>query len=189
MVTIFKSHKLDIVSYTITLAICLLIGLEYGLIVGVVVSLCVLIKQTSTPKVTCKPRMTPTGEPFYLLKPDRNILFTSFNQFSDKVFEVINSHQAIGGQASNNNFHEEKLIIVIDGEYLSTSDATFGQGMKQICENAEQQRVVLILYNLSDQVLATIVEPLPHCERLHICQQPDEVYRLISKSHKMYNTF
>ena len=116
---IFKSKRVDMIPYIVTLTVCLGIGLEYGIIVGVLISVCLLLKQTSQPRISVEPRMTPNGDPFVLIRPDRSILFTSYETLSDKIHATLPEMEA--------SFECDQQTIVLDCEKICTSDSTFGQ--------------------------------------------------------------
>lgn len=114
---VWRANPIDIVPYFLTLSTCLLIDLEYGIVVGVIFSLCILLYMMARPKLTIVLRKTPTGESFLYVKPDRSVLFPSIEYMKVKIAKAI----LISDVETNNNF-----AIVIDGEHMFRTDSTFG---------------------------------------------------------------
>ena len=114
---IAKSNKVDIVPYMATFLSCLTLGLEYGIAIGVNISLGILLYQMARPRIAIAERMTPNGLPFLYAKPDRSVFFPSIEYMKVKLKKSLDE---LNG--SDTKCH----VIVIDGEHMFRSDSTFG---------------------------------------------------------------
>lgn len=114
---IFKSNKVDIVPYIATFISCLTFGLEYGIAIGVNISLGILLYQMARPRVAIAERMTPDGLPFLYAKPDRSVFFPSIEYMKVKLSKSLEELNTSGTKCH---------VIVIDGEHMFRSDSTFG---------------------------------------------------------------
>lgn len=123
-ITIWKSNKIDLIPYLATIFFCLLIGLEYGIVIGVIISVVILLYQMARPRVSIVLRMTPDGDNFLYVKPDRSIFFPSIEYMKVKL------RQAIPALDEN-----PKNCIVIDGEHMFRSDSTFGVVSRAVYRN------------------------------------------------------
>lgn len=127
---IYKSKKVDLIPYVATLIFCLAIGLEYGILIGVVLSIGILLKQMARPQISVSKRMTPNGDPFIYVKPDRSICFPSVDYLKTKV------KASLPVNLDNNNI--DRTVVVIDGEFMTSSDSTFGEVSVSLLANFNQ---------------------------------------------------
>ncbi|RWS28077.1 sodium-independent sulfate anion transporter-like protein [Leptotrombidium deliense] len=170
LVLVWKSNKVDVIPYFATFIASLLIGLEYGICVGVIVSLFILLYQMARPKVNVSTRMTPTGEDFLYVKPDRSVFFPSVEYLKVKINKALPSDR------------ESICIIsvVIDGEHMFRTDSTFAVGIKNMVDDFKSNGLQTIFYNLRKpllRALETTVNIKPK-EFLHSTSE-EEVYSFI----------
>ena len=114
-ILIWQTNKIDILPYIATFGSCLVFGLEYGIIVGVSVSLVILLYQMARPKVFIVHRTTPDGIPFLYVKPDRSVFFPSIDYMKVKIIKEL--HDFIESNP--------RVAIVLDGEHMFRADSTF----------------------------------------------------------------
>ena len=114
---IFRSNKVDIIPYVATFVACLLLGLEYGIAIGVNISLGILLYQMARPRVTIAERMTPEGHAFLYAKPDRSVFFPSIEYLKVKLSKSLEESSVNGSDCR---------VVVLDGEHMFRSDSTFG---------------------------------------------------------------
>ena len=112
---IFKANLIDTFSYFITFITCLTFSLEYGICLGIIFSLSILLYQMARPRITIVSRITNHGDSFIYVKPDRSILFPSVEYVKVKISKAI----------SANDRRSNVTSIVIDGEHMFRADSTF----------------------------------------------------------------
>ena len=118
---IARSNKVDLVPYLATFLACLVLGLEYGIAIGVNISLGMLLYQMARPRITMAERRTPDGRLFLYAKPDRSVFFPSIEYLKVKLNKSLEEAGRSSGAGNG-----ECRVIVIDGEHMFRSDSTFG---------------------------------------------------------------
>lgn len=116
MKIIWKSNKIDMIPYATTFISCVLFGLEYGIIIGVIVSLGILCYQMARPRITIVLRISPEGHRFVYVKPDRSIFFPSIEYTKVKLEKAL--------EGVTNPQHSS---LVFDGEHMFRADSTLGR--------------------------------------------------------------
>jgi sodium-independent sulfate anion transporter 11 len=167
-ITVWKSNKIDLIPYVATIASCLYWGLEYGIVIGVVLSVVILLYQMARPRISVVVRMTPDGDNFLYVKPDRSIFFPSIEYMKVKLRQALPALD-----------ESPKNCIVIDGEHMFRSDSTFGVGIKNMVENFRKQSILIIFYNLRKPVLRAIRGSGLKYDDFAFCQSEDDVYNKI----------
>ncbi|RWS08593.1 sodium-independent sulfate anion transporter-like protein [Dinothrombium tinctorium] len=167
MLLIWNAHKIDLIPYIFTLLSCLVIGLEYGICIGVTISLIILLYQMARPRVRIAMRTTPDGHDFLYVKPDRNVFFPSVEYMKVKINKALPTRDKY-----------ENFCVVIDGEHMFRTDATFGVGIKNMIESFKATGLLPIFYNMKKLVLKAIKNSLK-TEEFCYCTSSDEVYRVI----------
>lgn len=113
---VWKSNKIDMIPYITTFVSCVVFGLEYGIIIGVIVSLGILCYQMARPRISIALRISPEGHRFVYVKPDRSIFFPSIE------YTKVKLEKALEGVA-NTPFSS----LVFDGEHMFRADSTLGR--------------------------------------------------------------
>ena len=113
---IWKSNKIDMIPYTTTFISCIVFGLEYGIIIGLIVSLGILCYQMARPRITIVLRVSPEGHRFVYVKPDRSIFFPSIEYTKVKLEKALES-------SSTSHY----ASLVFDGEHMFRADSTLGR--------------------------------------------------------------
>ena len=155
---IWRSNKLDLIPYVATLLSCILLGLEFGILIGVNVSVGILLYQQARPRVTVAIRMTPDGHNFLYIKPDRSVFFPSTEYMKVKVDKALEDVKG-----------SECRTLVIDGEHMFRADSTFGMGMKNFVECLSAQQIQVLFYNLRKPVLRSVKGSSRHSSTDFIC--------------------
>jgi sodium-independent sulfate anion transporter 11 len=141
-IVIMKSNKLDLVPYVFTFVSCLLLGLEFGIAIGVNISLGILLYQMARPRISMVERMSPEGNRFIYLKPDRSVFFPSIEYLKVKLNKFMEDMDP------NSNCN----VVVIDGEHMFRSDSTFGVSVKNLVLGLKGRGVTVMFYNLRKPV-------------------------------------
>ena len=193
-IMIWQTSKLDILPYLATFVICLLVGLEYGILAGIFVSLVILLYQMARPKVFIVTKSTPHGYPFLYVKPDRSVFFPSIEYMKVKINKELPDSQELSS----------RFAIVIDGEHMFRADSTFAivsqfkliniftnfssvlllQGIKNMISSFSSQKVLTIFYNLRRTVFRAVHGVSIPPNEFHNCRSEEEVYRVIQSHNK-----
>lgn len=113
---IWKSNKIDMIPYTTTFVSCIILGLEYGIILGLLVSLGILCYQMARPRISIVLRISPDSHRFLYVKPDRSIFFPSIEYTKVKLEKALDS--------SSTPIYSS---LVFDGEHMFRADSTLGR--------------------------------------------------------------
>lgn len=106
----YHTKRIDIIPLLVTLASCLLIGLEYGILIGVASNLLILLLSTSRPNIDLDKVIVGDHE-ILLITPNESLMFSSADFFRYKATKYIIQNPDI-------------QCIVINGELMQNIDMT-----------------------------------------------------------------
>jgi len=165
-IVILKSNKLDLFPYVLTFISCLLLGLEFGIAIGVNISLGILLYQMARPRISSVERMSPEGHRFLYVKPDRSIFFPSIEYMKVKINKYLEELDP----------NSRCLAIVIDGEHMFRSDSTFGVSIKNMVQGLKIRGIAVMFYNLRKSVHRSLRGTTSRSEGTIFCRSQLEVY-------------
>lgn len=137
----WKTKKTDLAVMLITFFSCLLLGVEYGILIGISFSMIILLYNTARPRITINP-MTVGGRKYIYLQPDRMLNFPSVEYLRHRI------NKATKGNG--------KLPIILDGIYLCGIDYTVIQCVKSLTDEFQEKEQGLIFINLKSKVVEKI---------------------------------
>lgn len=173
-ILIWKTNKVDVLPYVSTFVMCLLFGLEYGIVAGIASSVVILLYQMARPKVFIVTKSTPHGYPFLYVKPDRSVFFPSIEYMKVKINKELPDSQEMSS----------RIAVVLDGEHMFRADSTFALGIKNMILSLSDQKVLTIFYNLRKTVFRAIHGISIPPNEFHNCRSEEEVYQLIQSHNK-----
>ncbi|XP_054155831.1 sodium-independent sulfate anion transporter-like [Oppia nitens] len=171
---IWKTNKVDVLPYVSTFFVCLILGLEYGIVAGIATSVMILLYQMARPKVYIVMKSTPDGYPFLYVKPDRSVFFPSIEYMKLKINK----------QLPDSNELSSKIAVVLDGEHMFRADSTFALGIKNMITSLSDRRVLTIFYNLRKTVFRAVHGVGIPANEFHNCLNESHVYQLIQTHNK-----
>ena len=143
----WNTHKLDTISGLATLVTVLLIGIEVGLILGILLSIAFFLKQVSDPSITVVGWLPGTEElrsqeryevethpNLMFVRIDENIFFGNANNLEIKMIEFANSKKSIS----------QFVVVCSSVNRIDTS------GLAMFSRLSERLKGVNITLNLSD---------------------------------------
>lgn len=95
----------------ISFFVCLFLGLEYGILVGVGVNIVFILYSTARPKIGTAIEMV-YDENILIVTPDQSLVFSASEHVKEKILKYINRNT------------DTVKTIVIDGHYVNTVDIT-----------------------------------------------------------------
>ncbi|KAI1304902.1 Sodium-independent sulfate anion transporter [Halotydeus destructor] len=190
MTDIAKTKPADLIPYLVTISGCLAIGLEYGIMMGFLVSLVLLLKEIASPRISAGTRVTPTGDVFTLVKPDRSIFFPSVEKLQDKIMQQSNSsfEDSSGSESSSLLLFKGHQVIVVDCERISAIDSSFAQGIRTMISSLAVDGVLVIFYQLRPSLVKVIQHAVEGTElsvHFHHCQSNAQVFKMIRKAYSI----
>ncbi|XP_075221176.1 sodium-independent sulfate anion transporter-like isoform X2 [Lycorma delicatula] len=181
---IWSLHKFDVLPGLITFVFCLLIGVEFGLLIGVTIDLVFILYHTATPTVSVEKITYPSSVIIsywsILIKHDR-LIFPSVDHIRNIIFdEVIRKNKEGSENEGNTKF------VVLDALHIKKIDVTTAQGMNSLLVDFQMynlQLVMLISSHCQDLVLS--LSRL--CPDLKSVSTIEELEIFIKKSKELNN--
>ncbi|XP_063240337.1 sodium-independent sulfate anion transporter-like [Bacillus rossius redtenbacheri] len=132
---LWKKSKRDLAALVLTLAACLLIGVEVGLLIGVVFNAAQLLYHWARPQISVKTCKGHSGGEYVLVTPDIGLLYPAMDYLRTELGKVA-SRDAKG-----------KLPVVVNCAYFKGVDYTTAQGLKLILMDFQIHNQVLVFIN------------------------------------------
>lgn len=132
----WRTKRLDLIPFTITLICSLFISLEYGILIGIATSLVFVLYDSARPKLYIE-RDVVEDNTVYLVRPKVGLYFTSSAYIREQILKDCN---------------EEKSIVVIDGEFVRNVDATMVKNFLDLLDDLRLRNQKLIFWNFTNSV-------------------------------------
>ncbi|XP_066153394.1 sodium-independent sulfate anion transporter-like isoform X2 [Euwallacea fornicatus] len=132
----WRTKKLDLIPFFVTLMSSLFLSLEYGMIIGIATNLLFILYDSARPKLYFE-RITLETQTVYMIRPKGSLFFPSAEYLRDEILRVC---------------CEEKSTIVLDGEYVRTVDATHAKGFGQLLDDLDARNQRFLLWNFNESV-------------------------------------
>ncbi|BET02586.1 sodium-independent sulfate anion [Nesidiocoris tenuis] len=123
---IVAGAKLELVTLIATTFVCLFVGVELGLLFGVLVGAATLIYKWARPKVTVQKAKTEWGE-YVIVKPELGLYFPSVDYISTYVIKMADEEP------------DERIPILIDCKDIRDSDYTIAKSFKALLNTFEKR--------------------------------------------------
>lgn len=165
VVHLWRTKKLELFVMMVTFFSCLGLGAEYGILVGIILSLIMLLYKAARPRIRIE-RSTAHQVEFIRIQPDQNLFFPAIEYLRFRM-----------NKASN---FGNTMPIVFDGSHISATDYTIAQGIKQILDDFKSRNQKIIFTNFKQEVIdllhrmeAKDFSHMSNMEELEaICQDP-----------------
>ncbi|RWS24666.1 sodium-independent sulfate anion transporter-like protein, partial [Leptotrombidium deliense] len=138
---LYRTSLIDVILYLITFILTFTVGLPAGLLTGIVLHIVVLLAKSVRPRIQTQIMHTPNeegnhefGYPYVVVKPTQSIHFPAVDYLQSLIIESFSNLSEL----ENRNIYEEdeqmnnvtKLVVVIDGQHIFHTDATFLKSFK-----------------------------------------------------------
>ncbi|XP_066250639.1 sodium-independent sulfate anion transporter-like [Euwallacea similis] len=132
----WRTKRLDLIPFFVTLISSLLLSLEYGMIIGIATNLLFILYDSARPKLYFE-RITLENHIVYMIRPKASLFFPSAEYMRDEILRVC---------------CEEKSIIVFDGEYVRTMDVTHAKNFAHLVDDLDARNQRLLFWNFNKSV-------------------------------------
>ncbi|XP_060529626.1 sodium-independent sulfate anion transporter-like [Cylas formicarius] len=132
-VILWKTKKLDFIPFLLTLLCCLLISLEFGILLGIGANLVFVLYEGARPKLYIE-RLSISDKTVYIVKPKSGLYFPSSEHIRQKVL---------------NKCPETDSVVVIDGQFVRNLDVTVARNLADLLGDLRVRRQRLIFWNFS----------------------------------------
>uniref|UniRef100_A0A182QWX7 STAS domain-containing protein n=1 Tax=Anopheles farauti TaxID=69004 RepID=A0A182QWX7_9DIPT len=140
---IWRTKKVDIIPFIVTLASCLLLGLEYGMLIGIGLNVCFVLYMTSRPSIDQAMLRTSSGIEAMVVKPDQSLIYSSIEYLKHKIVKMTDKTQ-VG-------------TVIIDGSNVSYVDSTAAKILSSTVEELELRGCSVLLWNWNRSVRCTLI--------------------------------
>ncbi|KAG8198095.1 hypothetical protein JTE90_020920 [Oedothorax gibbosus] len=134
----WRTNKLDLIPFFATFLLSFVLGLEYGIMIGIASSMLLLLLQAARAKILVVERQTYLGCRYLYVKPDRTVLFPSAEKLQTKILKAL-------------PFQSDKSIccVLIDGEHFTTGDYTMSMNVKNVINSLKSEGIHVMFINLT----------------------------------------
>ncbi|XP_072385633.1 sodium-independent sulfate anion transporter isoform X1 [Diabrotica undecimpunctata] len=133
---LWKSKKLDLIPLTTTLVCCLLINLEYGILIGIAVNIVFVLYSSARPKIEIE-ELSPQ---YYLVKFKTGLHYTASEYLRENILQMCKTANS---------------TVIIDGEYIGNVDATVAKSFNVLQDELNIRNQKVIFWNFKKSVINT----------------------------------
>ncbi|KAF5285567.1 hypothetical protein FQR65_LT13201 [Abscondita terminalis] len=138
----WKSNKKDVIPAFATFILCLIIGVEYGIVLGVGINMVFLLYPSARPTIQCENAMSSDGVEYILVTPGSSLYFPGI--------EFIKSSICKAGLAS---LH---LPVVVDCRHILGADFTAAKGIAALIKEFVSRKQPLYFLNPCEDVISVL---------------------------------
>ncbi|KRT84007.1 hypothetical protein AMK59_819, partial [Oryctes borbonicus] len=133
---LWKTKKLDLIPFFVTLFACIFIGLEYGILIGIASNIAFILYSSLRPPIAIDKEKLPEGE-IFVVTPKRGLQFPAAEYIKERILKDCNC---------------PKSTVVVDGKYINCIDATVGRNFKSLVTDLSLRDQVVIFWNFKPSV-------------------------------------
>ncbi|XP_050094872.1 sodium-independent sulfate anion transporter-like [Anopheles aquasalis] len=127
----WRTKRLDMVPFVVTVVACLFLGLEIGIVIGIAVNLCFPLYLASRPRITHQ-LMNINETAVLVVRPDSDLAFSSAEYFREKILKLAT--------------RTLPDVILIDGEWVKFVDSTVVRNLSSTISDLRQQGRHVLLW-------------------------------------------
>nr|XP_003706252.1 PREDICTED: sodium-independent sulfate anion transporter-like isoform X1 [Megachile rotundata]XP_012147521.1 PREDICTED: sodium-independent sulfate anion transporter-like isoform X1 [Megachile rotundata] len=134
---LWKGCKRDAVAAIVTFLVCIVGGVELGLLVGALFNLIFFLRPSARPKIEMIQYKAEFGNKYIILKPDTGLFYPATNYFCNKITEIIRKND------------ENNVAFIIDCERIRNIDYTAIKSIELLLAgiNAEKRKLWFLHVN------------------------------------------
>ncbi|XP_020300520.1 sodium-independent sulfate anion transporter isoform X2 [Pseudomyrmex gracilis] len=140
----WKSSKKDLIPMFVTFLFCLVIGVEYGILLGVGINLMFLLYPSARPTVHVDRCTTDHGAEYLLVTPGNSLYFPAVDFIK----------QSVGNAAIKQG--SSQVPVVVDCRYILGTDFTAAKGIKTLINEFSSRKQGLYFYNPKLEVVTVL---------------------------------
>ncbi|XP_047355966.1 sodium-independent sulfate anion transporter-like [Vespa velutina] len=140
----WKSSKKDLIPMFVTFLFCLIIGVEYGILLGVGTNLIFLLYPSARPTVHVDKCTTDSGAEYLLITPGNSLYFPAVDFIK----------QSVGDAGVKEG--SSQLPVVVDCRYVLGADFTAAKGIATLISEFNSRKQSLYFLNPRSDVVAVL---------------------------------
>ncbi|KAF2355757.1 SLC26A/SulP transporter domain, partial [Trinorchestia longiramus] len=151
---IWRTYKIDQIPLWVTFILCVFWALEWGILVGTSVNICILLYLQATPSVVVTVRESETGESESLVvaQPVLGMMFPSAEHIKFKVSECGLQHLP--------------LLVVLDCTHVAVIDYTSALAVKNLIKEFSMRNQKIAFANMKTNVKTSLLALVPKLEEI-----------------------
>ncbi|KAK6643074.1 hypothetical protein RUM43_004577 [Polyplax serrata] len=135
----WRTKKSDLIPGFGTFLACLVLNLQYGILLGIIIQILFLLYNAARPKIHMQKLTTKSGIEYLKLTPDRCLIFPSV----DYVRNIVTKHSIKQG-----------IPVVIDCSHIYGADFTAAKVIESLSRDFVLRKQPLLFYNLKSSVFS-----------------------------------
>lgn len=160
---LWRNNKIELFFLLVTMSVSMCMGLEYGIVSGIIVEAATLLYFTSRPKVDVTTVIGEKGGIITILLNDR-LSYCAGEHIRRTVL------RASQDSATNN-------IIIIDGANVRTMDSTVASNLVSVAQDLDKSTRKIIFLNFSNDIVKLCLDISPKLiNRFIIASKVEDVY-------------
>ncbi|XP_063360068.1 sodium-independent sulfate anion transporter-like [Cydia amplana] len=158
---LWRNSKIELFLLLITMAFSLSIGLEYGIVAGIVMNAAILLYTVSRPSVEITTILCEKGEYLSILLPDK-LSYCAAEHFRRKVLQA--SQDVINA------------AIIIDGSNFKKMDSTVASNLMSVIQDLDKAGRKVMFLNFSNSIVNLCLDINPnYTDRFVIASNSEDV--------------
>ncbi|XP_001607795.1 sodium-independent sulfate anion transporter [Nasonia vitripennis] len=140
----WRSSKKDLIPMFATFFLCLVIGVEYGIVAGVGINLVFLLYPSARPQVHVEKYFTDSGAEYLSVTPGNSLYFPAVDFIK----------QSVGNAGITEG--SSQIPVVVDCRYVLGADFTAAKGIAALISEFNSRKQGLYFYNPRSDVVAVL---------------------------------
>lgn len=128
----------------VTLIACLLLGLEYGIVIGIGCNLLFILFNTSRPRLQCECITVDNGQQVILVTPDQSLFFSAAEYVKYKILKAITEHP-------------DASMVILNGHFVHHIDATMAANLKTLVDDCGLLNKLVLFWNWQPQPMGVAI--------------------------------
>ncbi|EZA61752.1 hypothetical protein DMN91_003561 [Ooceraea biroi] len=167
----WKSSKKDLIPMFVTFSFCLIVGVEYGILLGVGINLMFLLYPSARPTIHVDKCATDRGAEYLLVTPGNSLYFPAVDFIK----------QSVGNAGIKQG--SSQVPVVVDCRYILGADFTAAKGIKTLIDEFSNRKQGLYFYNPRSDVV-TVLKGACGDEFQYVSTQEELSYLLSTSQDK-----
>lgn len=158
----WKASRKDLLPMFITFVVCLLVGVELGILIGVGTNIALLLIYAARPDIYIEKIQTFNGAEYIRVKPSSSIHFPGVEHFRNSVLRAASSH----------------LPVVLDCSLMHTTDFTTAKSISSLLNDFTKRSQAIFFTNIKPSLLA-VLSPICTKNFVHVQTNEELIRRVI----------
>lgn len=140
LLPLWRCNKRDLFLVVVTFVSCLMLGVEVGLLVGVVTNMSYLLYAWARPIISIVPCKTPIGGEYVMVTPDIGLMYPAINYFCTSLYKA------------GMNYGKGSLPVVVNCIFFKGFDYTTARALRAVYKTFQKREQPLILLNAKPEI-------------------------------------